>query len=86
VISALGAGTFLFIGAEAWISMFRNKSRTTVKDRAWFFGLFLVGALVILLIALMNDGHHEHDHGNEDDHDHDHEEHSDEEDDDHDHE
>jgi zinc transporter ZupT len=76
VVGALGAGTFLFIGCEAWLTMFRNKNRTSTKDRLWFFGLFILGALVILLIALKNDGH-AHDHG-ETDHDHDEGEHEDE--------
>jgi zinc transporter 1/2/3 len=76
VIVALGASTFLFIGAEAWITIFRNKKRMTTKERAWLFGLFFIGALIFVIIAVMASHHRSHDHEHEhdeEDHDHEHE-------------
>lgn len=53
VIAAFSAGTFLFVGAHEWSEMFEHKSQWGCGEKGWHFGMFLLGVLWMLLIAIV---------------------------------
>lgn len=53
VIAAFSAGTFLFVGAHEWSEMFEHKSKWGCGEKGWHFGMFLLGVLWMLLIAIV---------------------------------
>ena len=55
VLSALSAGTFLFVSSDEWATIFVNRTTFSVCEKFWHLGLFLVGLLWMVLIALVDE-------------------------------
>jgi zinc transporter 1/2/3 len=61
-IAAVSAGTFLFVGCHEWAEMFEHKAEWNCAEKSWHFGMFAIGILWMLLIAIVemfeDHGHH----------------------------
>ena len=53
VIGAFSAGTFLFVGCHEWSEMFEHKAEWTCSEKGWHFGMFAIGVIWMLLIAIV---------------------------------
>jgi zinc transporter 1/2/3 len=53
VIAAFSAGTFLFVGCHEWSELFEHKSEWSCSEKSWHFGMFTVGVVWMLLIAIV---------------------------------
>ena len=53
VLTALSAGTFLYIACDEWAVIFLNRHKFPVREKLWHLGLFLLGMMWMLLIALV---------------------------------
>ncbi|OHT00868.1 ZIP Zinc transporter family protein [Tritrichomonas foetus] len=52
ILSAISAGTFTFVGCDEWSQIFLNKQTWSYKEKFWHLGLFILGILWMLLIAI----------------------------------
>ena len=52
-IAAFSAGTFLFVGCHEWYEMFEHKSEWSCGEKGWHFGMFALGVVWMLLIAIV---------------------------------
>lgn len=55
VLSALSAGTFLFITSDEWATIFVNRTTFSISEKLWHLGLFLIGLMWMVLIALVDE-------------------------------
>ena len=53
IIASISAGTFLFVGCHEWSEMFEHKSEWSTKEKWWHFGMFVIGVVWMLLIAIV---------------------------------
>ena len=53
VIAAFSAGTFLFVGCHEWSELFEHKSEWSCAEKSWHFGMFTIGVIWMLLIAIV---------------------------------
>lgn len=53
IIAAISAGTFLFVGCHEWSEMFEHKHSWPTSEKLWHFGLFTLGVVWMLLIAIV---------------------------------
>ena len=53
MIAAFSAGTFLFVGCHEWSEMFEHKNEWKTAEKWWHFGLFAIGIIWMLLIAIV---------------------------------
>jgi len=53
LIAAFSAGTFLFVGCHEWSEMFEHKQQWGVGEKLWHFGMFTLGVIWMLLIAII---------------------------------
>lgn len=53
IIASISAGTFLFVGCHEWSEMFEHKSEWKVSEKLWHLGMFILGVLWMLLIAII---------------------------------
>lgn len=54
IISAISAGTFTFIGCDEWSKMYENRNEWPVSEKLWHTGLYLLGVLWMVLIAIVD--------------------------------
>lgn len=54
IISAISAGTFVFVGCDEWAKLFMNKNVWSLSEKLWHLGLFAFGVLWMLLIAILD--------------------------------
>lgn len=54
IISAVSAGTFTFIGCDEWSKMYENRNEWPVSEKLWHTGLYLLGVLWMVLIAIVD--------------------------------
>lgn len=52
IFSAISAGTFSFVGCDEWANMYNNRKNWSNKEKAWHLGMFVLGILWMLLIAI----------------------------------
>ena len=53
LIAAFSAGTFLFVGCHEWSEMFEHKQEWPVSEKLWHYGMFALGVIWMLLIAIV---------------------------------
>lgn len=53
LIAAFSAGTFLFVGCHEWSEMFEHKNEWKAGEKLWHLGMFILGVLWMLLIAII---------------------------------
>ncbi|KAK8891953.1 hypothetical protein M9Y10_029175 [Tritrichomonas musculus] len=54
IISAVSSGTFTFIGCDEWSKMYENRATWPLSEKFWHIGLYMVGVLWMLLIAIVD--------------------------------
>ena len=52
VLSAVSAGTFLYVAVDEWAYIFTHRSTLDLREKIWHLGLYMLGILWMLLIAL----------------------------------
>lgn len=53
IISAISAGTFIFVGCDEWSKIYQNKELWPLSEKFWHIGLYIFGVLWMLLIAIV---------------------------------
>lgn len=53
IISAISAGTFIFVGCDEWSKIYQNKEIWPLSEKFWHIGLYIFGILWMLLIAIV---------------------------------
>lgn len=54
VISAISSGTFIFVGCDEWTKMYENRSKWKTSEKLWQTGLYMLGVLWMVLIAIVD--------------------------------
>ena len=54
IISAISAGTFTFIGCDEWSKMYENRNTWPLSEKLWHTGLYLLGVMWMVLIAIVD--------------------------------
>ena len=55
VLTAMSAGTFLFIASDEWATVYLNRHNFSTGEKLWHLGMFLLGMMWMLLIALLDE-------------------------------
>lgn len=52
ILSAISTGTFTFVGMDEWSDIFFHKSTWSLREKLWHLGLFALGVVWMLLMAI----------------------------------